>query len=377
MASLKFHAWYEGLKAKVNGEYKHNNTLATTYHMVRGTDFEGEPIIDTDEWECNSGSSTTKMGNDRTSASAEPTWEMKPIFGEFLEEGFYGLLGDVNAKSDRVVNLDSPVGKKAYNWVIQKSTDPLPLFTLKNSYFITNGKSIIYDNAKLSEYKFEFDDKGVTLTPTFSSDAPLLNQPLPSSKDVPTTLSKLGVNNFKVFIGDYGSEIYDIENAEISEDITPFDCTIKGSLNASNNLDDFACIGNTFGESNKDETEFTCEGELEIKYNVGSDGMGGSKSLIDKWYAESDDGYVHISQDNYFAEVLLIGKNRLLGTKDGEDIYEQLLIYLPKVDMTKAWSQLSGSDTKTIELEFETVSSSQTPMYVNIVSETEKLTNES
>lgn len=366
MASLSFHGWYIGLKDKIDGAYKPSTSLASNYHMARGSDFEGEPEFETSDFEANCGEATTLLGSDRTSASSNPTWEQKAIFGEFFEEAWYMLLGgEPTITPIEEDGADAPVG---YHWVIEKGATALPLATIKNSYFYDGGSTVIYNNAKMSNLQMEFDDEGINMTYEFASDVASPNNPNPLSKDIPSTLSKLGTNNFKVYIGDYGSGIYDIEEEVISEDASAYDCVTEGSLEFDNNLDDFICLGTPFGQSFKDEGDFTGEHELEIKWT------GNNQGIIGKWVTGTANG-TQATEQSYYAEVLLVGQGKKLGTVDNVDVYEKFLLYMPKVEITKAWSDLSGNETKTISIEFKIVSSGQSPVHIEIDTTYEKLSN--
>lgn len=332
--------------------------------MTRGTDFDGEPNIDTSDFEANCGEATTVLGSDRTGASSSPSWQQKAIFGEFFEEAIYMLLG-----SKTTTEL---IEDKAYKWTFDIANEPRPLATIKNSYFANGGDTFIFDNAKMSTWEMKFSNDGVDMTYEFESDVASPNHTNPVDKNIPTTLSKLGVANFKVYVADVGSNLYDITQDLINDDFDPYECVTEGNVKFDNNLDDFTCIGQKMGKSNKDEGDFKGEGALTLKWN------GSNKDVISKWLTGSSNG-TDFSEDSFYVEVLIVAKGKKLGaTSDTEpvDIFEEFLCYMPKVEVTKAWSPLSGNDTKTIDMEYQTVANASAPVHMKVVSAYEKLTNE-
>ena len=51
-------------------------------------------------------------------------------------------------------------------------------------------------------------------------------------------------------------------------------------------------------------------------------------------------------------------------------MYESFAMYLPKVEITKAWSDLSGDETKTINIEYGLVNNGTvSPVNIDIVSQ--------
>ena len=241
---------------------------------------------------------------------------------------------------------------------------------LKNSKYINepcNGitdYAITYDNAKMSELENEISDDGINLTYTFGSDAPILNQANPV-RTVGQSLSKLGVQNIHIYIGDFGTDLTELTEEQLAT--YDYGCVISSTNSFNTNLEDFLCLGTPFGKAMKDEGNFENDGELEIQWNEKS------QHLIDKWYTGVNDGDV-ITEDNYFAEILITGTNRKLGTLQGEDIYESFAMYLPKVEVTKAWSDLSGDETKTINIEYNLVGNGTvSPVNIDILSQLEDL----
>ena len=81
-----------------------------------------------------------------------------------------------------------------------------------------------------------------------------------------------------------------------------------------------------------------------------------------------------VTENNYFAEILITGTNRKLGEVSGADVYESFAMYLPKVEITKAWSDLSGDETKTIQVEYNLVNNGTvSPVNIDILSQLEDL----
>lgn len=357
-----FHYWSIALKEKdeITGEYP--SVPVRGGIMARGSAFQGEPNMETDDWEGHDGSKSIKLASDRTQVTAEPQWEQKAMFGEFFEDGWYMLLGSYENKE---VELDDE--SKVYEWKFyQDLVNPtaLPLATIINGYSAVENDAITYDDAKMSELEYEINNDGINLTYTFGSNAPILNQANPV-RTVGQSLSKLGVQNIKVYIADFGTGLNELTEEQLAT--YDYGCIVSSSNSFNTNLEDFLCLGTEFGKGLKDEGEFENDGSLEIQWNPLS------QHLIDKWYTGVNDGTT-VTEDNYFAEILITGTNRKLGELDGEDVYESFSMYLPKVEITNAWSDLSGNETKTVNVEYGLVNNgSVSPVNIDIVSQLEEL----
>lgn len=145
-----FHYWSIALKKKgETGEYPSLPVRGGI--MARGSAFEGEPNVETDDWEAHDGSKSIVIASDRTSASSEPQWEQKAMFGEFFEDGWYMLLGSYDKKT---VALDGDGSGNVYEWKFYQdlvNPTPLPVATIINGYGAVENDAITYDNAKMSE----------------------------------------------------------------------------------------------------------------------------------------------------------------------------------------------------------------------------------
>lgn len=358
-----FHYWSIALKKKdETGEYPSLPVRGGI--MARGSAFEGEPNVETDDWEAHDGSKSIVIASDRTSASAEPQWEQKAMFGEFFEDGWYMLLGSYNKKT---VALDGTGSGNVYEWKFYQdliNPTPLPVATIINGYGAVENDAITYDNAKMSELEYEISDDGINLTYTFGSDAPILNQANPV-RTVGQSLSKLGVQNIHIYISDFGVGLNELTKEQLAT--YDYGCVVSSSNSFNTNLEDFLCLGTPFGKAMKDEGKFENDGELEIQWNEKS------QHLIDKWYTGANDGNM-VTENNYFAEILITGTNRKLGQVSGADVYESFAMYLPKVEITKAWSDLSGDETKTIQVEYNLVNNGTvSPVNIDILSQLEDL----
>ena len=357
-----FHFWSIALKEKDTQTGEYPSVPVRGGIMARGSAFQGEPSMETDDWEAHDGSKSIVLASDRTQVSAEPQWEQKAMFGEFFEDGWYMLLGSQEKKE---VTLDDD--SKVYEWKFyQDLVNPqeLPLATIINGYSAVENDAVTYDNAKMSELEYEINNDGINLTYTFGSNAPILNQANPV-RTVGQSLSKLGVQNIHIYIGDFGVGLNELTEEQLAT--YDYGCVVSSSNSFNTNLEDFLCLGTPFGKGIKDEGKFENDGELEIQWNPLS------QHLIDKWYTGVNDGTT-VTEDNYFAEILITGTNRKLGELDGEDVYESFSMYLPKVEVTNAWSDMSGDETKTINVEYQLVNNgSVSPVNIDIVSQLEDL----
>ena len=357
-----FHYWSIALKQKDEQTGEYPSTAVRGGIMARGSGFEGEPNMETDDWEAHDGSKSIILASDRTQVSAEPQWEQKAMFGEFFEDGWYMLLGSYENKEVELDDSSSVYEWKFYQDLINPTE--LPLATIINGYSAVENDAITYDNAKMSELEYEISNDGINLTYTFGSNAPILNQANPL-RTVGQSLSKLGVQNIKVYIADFGTELTELTEQELAD--YDYGCVVSSTNSFNTNLEDFMCLGTPFGRGIKDEGQFENDGELEIQWNPKS------QHLIDKWYTGESDG-TQVTENPYFAEILITGTNRKLGELDGEDVYESFSMYLPKIEVTNAWSDLSGDETKTINIEYQLVNNGTvSPVNIDIVSQLEDL----
>lgn len=343
---------------------------------ARGTDFEGEPDMDTTDWEGHTGTKTIKLGSDRTSVTSEPEFEQKLVFGECAEEYFFMLLGNVD-NNGTLSNTPTPttlvqaqgdtVGIYEWNFA-QNLTNPTPIpkSTIVNTYNVAiNGTaindSIIYDNCTISELELNIDDDGVTIHPTWRSDAPIINQPNPVTS-FGEHISKIGTGSVEFYMADFGTNLNEKTNEQLA--LYKYDCLVSASNTFNTNLDDFTCLGSEFGANASDEGNFEMDGEAEIIWNEKS------QHLIDKWYTGEANG-THITQESQYQEVLI----RLNGKTLNDDYTELFEMYFPKVELMKAWSDLSGDDTKTINVEYNLAyNGSVSPVKVKFISNTDELT---
>lgn len=366
MASLTWHSWFY----KIKGTASSDDTPTTdTGIMVRGSDFKGEPNLKEEDWEANCGGASNLIGSDRVSADSEPEWEQKVVFGEFFEDAFYMLLGD--AQISPVTGNDN-----IKHWVISKEGTKLPVATIRNAFYYDNNtdpyKTTIYDNAKMSELEIGFDDKGLTQTNKLSSNAPIINSRNPVEKTLSAYLSKAGLNDFKVYMAEVGTGMYDLVSNEVVDDklTNDIECLISGKSSFNNNLDDFACLGTAFGKNVKDAGNFEAEGELELKWNSSGQGLNGSKTIIDKWFDTDAPDTVEgrhdlkLTDKTRNVELLIVCNNKV----ENNEVTESFAIYYPKVQITKAWSDNSGDDTKKVNVEYKVVSNGTTsPVIVDII----------
>ena len=348
--SLPYHYWVLGLK------HDENDTPVTGTIMCRGTDFDQNREFKTEDYEGHSGVKGLILQSDRTSITTEPEFQHGVVFGECQEEYWYLLLGTIVNNAPTEITLDNT--KKAYKWIFNQDVanpKPLPVCTICNGYSMTTKDAVVFDNCKINEFEFKLEEKGVTNKIKFMSDAPYRNQPN-QPKLVADALRKLGKEHINVYIAPVDTELTDA-----NKDQFKYDCMLSHDLTFKTNLKESSCLNTEFGKSPADEGKFEGSAKFEVKWNENS------KKLEDEYYSGAVNG-VRPTTDPLFKQVLIECQGSKLGTQTtgtGDQavitpVYCQLNIHMPKVEITKAETQLSGSDSKTIEGEYKIVENGTT-----------------
>lgn len=343
--ALPYHSWQIGVKKETD------TTPVTSEIMCRGTDFEQNRDFKTQDYEGHSGVKGLTLQSDRTSITTEPQFEHGVVFGECQEEYWYLLLGSYDTPTLATIK-DSTQGQtktatKAYNWHIFQDVahpKPLPTATICNGYSMTTYDAVIFDECKMSELEFKVEDKGVSDKVKFMSNAPIRNQHNQLKKIAPI-LAKLGKEKVKIYVAPIDVTL----TAENKEDYA-FDCIMSHDLTFKTNLTESACLNTPFGESPADEGKFEGSAKMELKWNEKS------KLLEDEYYSGKKYGTKATSQ-SLFKQVLIEctgGTIETITKTDGtkEDINYFLGIHMPKVEITKCETQLSGDKVKTLETEY-------------------------
>ena len=326
--------------------------------VIRGTEYDGSTEIETTEYKGHTGSKTMVLTNDRTSATAEPSYTHGAIFGEFLEDYFKLLLGydekeQIIEYEDGVDDNEDPIMKPINTWVFKQDLEQapsLPKCTIVNGYAGVGADANdarVYDNALMSELNLKIDDNGVELEPSFVSNAPVINQPNPT-KLIVDKLHKVGLKGVHLYLADFGTGLYDLWKA--GEDLSDYEyeCLLSYENTWQTNLSEDACIGKDFGVTQADEGQFSSEAKVQFKWNPKS------QLILNKWYTNKANGTT-VSTNAFNMEALLVldGMELYVDEGTGNSYSGYCAIYEPKIELTNVTTPESGEDTKTIDVEWE------------------------
>lgn len=346
--SLLYHCWIFSLKPLKSGSTtEYVDYPVTNGKMARGTDFEPNVEFNTEDYEGHSGIKTLTLQSDRVSVTAEPQYSHGVVFGECLEEYCYMITGSYEDLIDAATGEEPTEDTEAFKWVFYQdlaNPKPLPFATLINQYKATLRDAIVYDNAMMSEFGITIDDKGVSCSVKFKSDAPLMNQPNQTSTTVP--LRKLGKQDIKMYIAPVDVTLTDSNKAQYA-----YDCIISNELTFNTNPEDSTCLNTEFGKNSSDEGTFESSGKAEIKWNPKS------AFLIDEYYSGAGKYHgVKPTVEPLFKQILIEAKGGKITTvgsgATAKDIHCELDIHLPYVEITKCDTPESGSEKKTINIEY-------------------------
>ena len=336
--NLSYHYWNLGIQGIELGEE------ADPLVMVRGSEFNHEREINTEDDEGHMGTATTRMSSYRTSATANPSYTDKCRYKEGWEDVWLLLLGSAKGgsgadKNDIIVETleTSTQDTTVYNYTFKVNVaDPQePYFaTLYNGFAKTSGDAYKYENALLSEFECSgSNEEAPTYTVTYSTNYPKVNQTNPA-RVIPSTTTFPKSSNVRVFICPSGTLYADREPYE-------FPCYIDWSFSVNNNLESVPCSGDEFGES----TKVLGNREGQISFTLP---WTNSTKFLEKEFETGSSNGTDVTSEN-LTKTIWIEMNH---GKIGDSVSHYItLIKFNNVVITNAYSEQSGTDTKTISLE--------------------------
>lgn len=344
--SNSFHAWGLGIKPR-NADGTSVDYPVTAMIMARGTDFEPNIDFETDDYEGHSGTKTLVLQSDRKSITVEPEYTHGVVFGECQEEYWYLTLGNYT-RTKHGTNVDLTAQELSSDddipvqWVFNQdllNPKPLPRATLTNQYMMTLRDAVVFDDCVMNEYSIKADNDNVECTVKFKSSAPLMNQPNQVINVAPA-LNKLGKEDIRVYILDLDTDFDELTDSQ--KLALQYDCVMSLDMSFNTNIDDNECLNTEFGKMSGDEGKFEGTGSFEIKWNPTS------AFLIDEYYSGEKHG-VRPTTEPLFKQIIV----EMYGSTIGEtQTRNSISIKLPKVEITKADSGMSGEDTKTLSVEY-------------------------
>ena len=327
--NLSYHYWYLGIQGLELDEE------ADPLVLVRGSEFNHEREIETEDDEGHMGTATTRMSSYRTTATANPSYTDKCRYKEGWEDIWLLLLGsDDGTGAIRKETVTTGVYKYTFKVNTDNPQDPY-FCNLVNGFAKTEGDAYRYDNCLLGEFECSgSNEEAPTYTATFSSNYPRVNQPNPA-RVIPAKTVFPKSADVSVYIAPQGQ----LNTSNLSTYEYP--CYLEWSFNVNNNLESVPCSGDEFGESTK------VLGNREGEVSITVPWTNATKHLEKVFETGAVDGET-VTSDNDEKTIWFIMNNGTIG----ETQYQyKTTIKIPQVVITSAYSEQSGTDAKQIELQ--------------------------
>ena len=332
--NLSYHYWYLGVRGIELDEE------ADPLVLVRGSEFNHEREIEMEDDEGHMGTATTRMSSYRTKATANPSFTDKCRYKEGWEDIWLLLLGSARGTEgheDEIIKDETSTGSGIYNYTfkINVNAPQDPYFaTLYNGFAKTTGDAYKYEDCLLSEFELSgSNEEAPTYTATFSSNYPKVNQTNPA-RVIPATTVFPKSADVSLYIAPAGTSDANMTNYE-------YPCYLEWSIDVNNNLESVPCSGDSFGESTK------VLGNREGTFSATIPWTSATKHLEKVFETGADDGTT-VTSDNDVKKVWIVMENTTIGTSQ---LKYKTVIKIPKVVITQAYSEQSGTDAKQIELE--------------------------
>lgn len=328
--NLSYHYWYLGVRGQELEEE------ADPLVLVRGSEFNHEREINMEDDEGHMGTSTTRMSSYRTSATANPSYTDKCRYKEGWEDIWLLLLGSDDGNGS-IRKTETSTGSGIFNYIFKINVDTPqdPYFsTLYNGFAKTTGDAYKYEDCLLSEFELTGSNEDApTYTATFSSNYPKVNQQNPA-RVIPQTTVFPKSADASIYIAPAGTDDAQMLNFE-------YPCYLEWSINVNNNIESVPCSGDEFGESTK------VLGNREGTFSATVPFTESTKHLEKVFETGTVDGET-VTTDNDIKKVWIVMENTTIGTSS---LKYKTVIKIPRVVITQAYSEQSGTDAKQIQIE--------------------------
>ncbi|MBS7257399.1 MAG: hypothetical protein KIG63_03005 [Methanobrevibacter sp.] len=331
--NLSYHYWGLGVRGLELDEE------ADPLVMVRGSEFNHEREIETEDDEGHMGTATIRMSSYRTKASANPSFTDKCRYKEGWEDMFLLLLGSDDGTLNHAIRKQAVSGAEGvfeYTFKINVASPQDPYFaTLYNGFAKTSTDAYKYEDALLSEFELSgSNEEAPTYTSTFATNYPKVNQTNPARVFPATTVFPKSAD-VKLYIAPQGT--YTEESIKQYE----YPCYLDWSLSVNNNIESVPCSGDDFGESTK------VLGNREGEVNITLPWTSATKFLEKEFETGSAEGTT-VTTNNDVKTIWVVMENTTIGSTDKK---YKTVIKVPQVVLTSVYSEQSGSDAKNISLE--------------------------
>ena len=328
--NLSYHYWYLGIRGLELEEE------ADPLVLVRGSEFNHEREIEMEDDEGHMGTATTRMSSYRTKASANPSYTDKCRYKEGWEDIWLLLLGSDDGDGDiRKEETSTGSGIYKYTFMINVDAPQDPYFaTLYNGFAKTSGDAYKYEDCLLSEFEVTgSNEEAPTYTATFSANYPKVNQTNPA-RVIPASTIFPKSADVSIYIAPVGTTDANMTNYE-------YPCYLDWNISVNNNLESVPCSGDDFGESTK------VLGNREGTVSITLPWTNATKHLEKTFETGSASGTT-VTSENDVKKIWIVMENTLIGSSE---LKYKTVIKIPKVVITSAYSEQSGTDAKQISLE--------------------------
>lgn len=341
--NLSYHYWYCGIRGLLL------QTEADPLVLVRGSEFQHSREIEMQDDEGHTGTATTKMSSYRSKASANPSYTDKCRYKEGWEDVWLLLLGsDDGTSSHGIIEEETSTGSGIYvrTFKINTSNPADPYFcTLYNGFAKTTGDAYIYEDALLSEFELTgSNEEAPTYTATYSTNYPKVNQTNPT-RVIPAKTIFPKSSDVRLYIAPVLSSgeyvIGTASSGQTSIDSYEYPCYIDWNLTVNNNLETVPCSGDDFGESTK------VLGNREGTFSATIPWTSQTKHLEKEFETGTSNGTT-VTSENDVKTVWIVMEHGQIGSSN---LKYKTIIKIPRVVITEAYSEQSGSDAKQISLQ--------------------------
>lgn len=334
--NLSYHYWFLGVRG-IDLDEESDPLI-----LVRGSEYNHEREIEMQDDEGHMGTATTKISTYRSKASANPSYTDVCRYKEGWEDIWLLLLGSAKGGSgdDKKDILKEEVagatGVYKYTFKVNVDAPQDPYFaTLYNGFAKDpTGDTYKYENSLLGEFELSgSNEEAPTYTATFASNYPKVNQPNIARTFPATTIFPKSAD-VRIFIAPV-----DTADARMTEFEYP--CYLDWSVSVNNNLETVPCSGDEFGESTK------VLGNREGNVNITVPWTSATRHLEKVFETGLADGTV-VTTENDVKKIWIVMEGNTIGETNQK---YTTTIKIPRVVITSAYSEQSGTDAKQIELE--------------------------
>jgi len=333
--NLSYHYWFLGIRGLELEEE------ADPQVLVRGSEYKHERKIESQDDEGHMGTATTKISTYRSKASADPSYTDMCRYKEGWEDIWLLLLGSAlgtEGHETDIIKEETSSGSGIYNYTFKINvTSPQdPYFaTLYNGFAKDpDGDTYKYEDCLLAEFELSGSNEDAPkYTATFSSNYPKVNQPN-IARTFPAVTVFPKSSDVKIYIAPASTTDANMTNFE-------YPCYLDWSISVNNNLESVPCSGDDFGESTK------VLGNREGTVKITVPWTSATRHLEKTFETGSADG-TQVTSENDVKKIWIVMENGQIGSSQ---LKYKTVIKIPKVVITSAYSEQSGSDAKQIEIE--------------------------